>query len=106
VKNLEKKFCDWIDREWYNVAEDREYFYDYEIEYNICYICRQIIEKRQQFDNSNEWIAISITSGNEVVHLECCQKHGFIGCYDKDSYSDIIKWHLLEEFEKSLYEEK
>lgn len=106
-KKLRSMFCDWVNREYYNLVEDIIYFHEYKITYNQCHLCHQTIE----CSADNQWIGIAIVTrscqGTFVAHHSCAQKDGFRNVFTDQDYNNIFTGHraLTEQLEESLQED-
>ena len=93
-------FCNWIDREWCLWVEDINYFDEYGIEYNICYVCHQKIIPAPE--DSVKRTELAVTQNNFVAHWDCVKDVGFKGCFSEEDYTDIIRNKLADKLKDSL----
>lgn len=80
--------CDWADREHWSCTSAEELFGEFEVTFNICYVCKKTIECQPN-------VEVAIATGScAIAHYECASEHGFRDYFGEEDYNGIFTGRL------------
>src|SRR5436853_1932151 len=95
---LRSIICQWIDMNHYCCCNSVEFFEEYNIIYNTCHICNEVIE-----NNSEDDVAIA-TNARAIAHYKCAEAIGFRNHFTEEDYDGIISSIHIDDYIEVLIE--